>query len=82
MSSVWSSAATTAPTVSGPDLVPALDQLDELVHDRAGRGDVLVVALDRQLVPPQAQRAAQAVAQRLEHTVADTRELGRDLVRD
>ena len=39
-----------------PDLVPALDQLGELVDDRAGLDDVRVVALDRQPVAAQ-QRA-------------------------
>ena len=58
-SSAWSSAATTAPTVSGPDLVPALHQLDELVDDRARGGDLLVLALDRQLVAAEAERAGQ-----------------------
>ena len=58
--------------------MPALDQLDQLVHDRAGRGDAVVASI----VSWFPRNAAQAVAQRLEHTVADTRELGRDLVRD
>ena len=65
-----------------PDLVPALDQLDELVDDRARRRDADVVALDRQLVPAQAKRAVQPVAQRVEHAVADARQLCGDLVRD
>ena len=65
-----------------PDLVPSLDQLDQLVDDRSRRRDPDVVALDRQLVPAQAQRAVQPVAQRVEHAVADARELRRDLVRD
>ena len=64
------------------DLVPALDQLDELVDDRARLGDLVVVALERQLVPAQADRAVQPLAQRVEHAVADARELGGDLVRD
>ena len=65
-----------------PDLVPALDQLDELVHDGAGGGDLVVCPLDRQLVPAQAERAVQPVAQRVEHAVADATELGGDFVRD
>ncbi len=64
------------------DLVPALDQFDELVDDRARGGDAVVLALDRQLVPAQAQRAGQARAQRVEHAVAHACELGRDFVRD
>ena len=65
-----------------PDLVPALDQLDELVDDRARGRDLLVIALDRQLVPAQAQRAMKPPAQSVEHAVADARELRGDLVRD
>ena len=65
-----------------PDLVAALDELDELVHDRARGGDPLVVALDRELVPAQAQRAVEPLAQRVEHAVADAGQLGGDLVRD
>ena len=41
-----------------------------------------VVALDRQLVAAQADRAVEPVAQRVEHAVADAGELGRDLVRN
>jgi hypothetical protein len=66
----------------GADLVPALHELDELVHHRARGGHLVVVALDRQLVPAQPERAAEPVAQRVEHAVADARELGRDLVRN
>ena len=66
----------------GPDLVAALDELDELVHDRPGGGDPLVVTLDRQLVSAQAQRAMEPRAQRIEHAVADAGELGGDLVRN
>ncbi len=65
-----------------PDLVPALDQLHELADDCASRRDADVVALDRQLVPAQAERAVQPVTQRVQHAVADARELGGDLVRD
>ena len=64
------------------DVVAALDELHELVDDRARLGDLRLVALDRQLVAAEADRAAQPVAQRLEHAVADPGELGRDLVRD
>ena len=55
-----------------PDLVPAFDELDELVHDRTGGGDPVVGPFDRQLVPAQAERAVQPVAQRVEHAVADS----------
>ena len=65
-----------------PDVVAALHELDELVDDRAGLGDLRLVALDRELVAAEADRAAQPVAQRLEDAVADPGQLGRDLVRD
>ena len=74
--------ATTASTVFGPDLVAALDQLDELVDDRARLGDLRVVALDRQLVAAQQDACSRSrVAQRVEHAVADPGELRGDLVR-
>ena len=52
------------------DLVPALDQLDQLVDHLARLLDVAVVALERELVPAQAHRALEPIAQRLEHAVA------------
>ena len=55
------------------DLVAALDQLDELVDHRARLRDVVVVALERQLVAAQADRAVEPVAQRVEHAVARSR---------
>ena len=58
----------------------ALDQLDELVDDGSRLDDALVVALDRQLVAAQADRAAQAVAEGVEDAVADARQLGGDVV--
>ena len=64
------------------DLVAALDQLDELVDHRAGALDVLVVALEGQLVAAQAHGALQPLAQRVEHAVGDPGQLGRDGVRD
>ena len=64
------------------DLVAALDQLDELVDDRARLGDVRVVALERQLVAAQADRAVEPLAERSEHAVADAGELGGDVVGD
>jgi len=62
--------------------VPALDQLDELVDDCPRGRDPEVVALDRELVPAQAERAVEPVAQRVEHAVADAGELRGDLVGD
>ena len=64
------------------DLVAALDELDELVDDRARLGDVDVVALDRQPVAAQPDRALEPVAQRVEDAVADRGQLGGDVVRD
>ena len=65
-----------------PDLVPALDELHQLLDDRARLGDLRLVALDRQPVAAQADRAVEPVAQRVEHAVAHARELGRNLVRN
>jgi hypothetical protein len=62
--------------------VAALDHLDELVDDGAGLGHALVVALDRQPVAAQADRATQSVAERVEHAVANRGELSRNVVRD
>ena len=80
MSSAWSSAATTAPTVSGPDRVTALDELDELVDDRARLDDPLVVAVEGEPVAAQRDRATEPFTQRVEHAVTDAGELGGDLV--
>ena len=66
----------------GPDLMAALDELDELVDDRARGGDVLVVAAQRQPVPAQRDRAVEPLPQRVEDAVLDAGELGGDLVRD
>ena len=57
------------------DLVAALDELDELLDHLARRRDVRVVSLERELVAAQADRAVEAIAQRIEHAVADAREL-------
>ena len=82
MSSASSTAPSTASTVLRADLVAALDQLDELVDDRARLGDPRVVALQRQPVAAEPDRAVQALAQRPEHAVSDARQLGGDVVRD
>ena len=63
-----------------PDRLAALDQLDELVHDRAGLADPRVVALEREAVAAQEQSDAEAVSKRVEDAVVDRGELGRDLV--
>ena len=60
----------------------ALDKLDELVDDCARLVHSVVLTLDREPVAAQADRAAKAFAQRVEHAVADRGELGRNVVRD
>jgi DUF1365 family protein len=59
-----------------------LDELDQLVDDSARLDDMAVLAFDREAVPAQEDRALQAVPQRVEHAVADSSQLGRDVVRD
>src|SRR5205807_3224271 len=58
------------------------DELDELVDNCARLGHALVVALDRQAVTAQANRAAKPVAKRVEHAIADRGQLCRDVVRN
>ena len=60
----------------------ALHEIHELVEDRAGCGDVRVIAPQREPVPAERDRALEPLAQRVEDSVLDARELGRDLVRD
>ncbi len=67
---------------SRADVVAALDQLRELLDDGARLGNVRSLALDREPVAAQQDAAAEAVAQLVQDAVADTGELGRDLVRD
>jgi hypothetical protein len=62
------------------DLVAALDELGQLVHDCAGLGDVRVLALDRQPVAAQQDRDAKPITQRIEDAVAQGRQLGGDIV--
>ena len=57
----------------GADRVAALDELDELVDHGAGLGDARVVAGEREAVAAQRDRAAEPLAQRVEHAVADAR---------
>jgi hypothetical protein len=64
------------------DVVAALDQIGELVDHGPGLLDVRLVALDRQPVSAQDDRAPEPVAQGAEHAVADRGQLGRNLVRD
>ena len=60
----------------------ALDELDQLVDDRTRLLDLLLLALERELVAAHADGDVEAVAERVEHAVADPGQLGRDLVRD
>ena len=66
----------------GADLVPALDQIHQLVDDSAGCGDVAVLAPERQPVAAESDRAMKPLAKRVEDAVLDPGELGRNLVGD
>ena len=66
----------------GADLLAALDELDELLDDRLRLGDLQVVTGEREAVAAQVDGAAEPVAERVQHSVADAGELRRDLVRD
>ena len=67
---------------AGADLLPALDELDELLDDGAGLGHLQVITFEREPVAAQVDRAAEPLAERGEHAVTDPGELGRDLVRN
>ncbi len=67
---------------AGPDRVPALDQLDELVEDEPRLIDAGVVAFERELVPPQPHDDLHPVAERPQDPVVDGCELGGDFVGD
>jgi hypothetical protein len=62
------------------DLVAALDEVGEFVDDGSRLLDAWLVALDREPVAAQHDRAAEPFPKGAEHAVADRRELGRDLV--
>ena len=66
----------------GADLLPALDELDELLDDGPRLRDLDVVAVQRQPVAAQVDRAAEPVAERVEDAVRHPRELGGNLVRN
>ena len=66
----------------GADLVSAFHEVDELVDDRAGLRDAGVLALQRQLIPAEPDRAVEAFSERAEDAVADARQLGGDVVGD
>jgi hypothetical protein len=65
-----------------PDLMASFDQVRELVDDGPRLRDVRIVALEGQAVAAQQDLNAQAVAERVEHAVVESRELRRDVVRD
>ncbi len=65
-----------------PDVVARLDELDQLVHDRPRLGDLELLALDREPVAAQEDRAGEPVSQLVEDRVAHPRELRGDVVRD
>jgi len=67
---------------AGPDRVPALDKVDELVDDHARLADFCVVPFEGEPVSSEQQRDAEPVAERAEDAVVDRGQLGRDLVRD
>ena len=60
----------------------ALDQLDDLVDDRARLGDPLSSPSSVSWLPRRRIVQSQALAQRPEHAVPDARQLGGDVVRD
>ena len=66
----------------GADLMPSLDELDELVHHGARSDDVCIVPTEREPVAAQRDRALKALAQRVEDAVLHARKLRGHLVRD
>ena len=63
-----------------PDRMPSLDELDQLVDHRSRLDDTRIVAVEREPVAAQRDRASEPLAQRVEHAVADAGQLGGDLV--
>ena len=64
------------------DVREDLDELDEFLDDRLRLGDLQVFTGECEPVAAQVDGAAEPVAERVEHAVADARELRRDLVRN
>jgi hypothetical protein len=58
----------------------ALDEFGQLVHDCPRLRDVWVFALERQAVAAQQDRDPEAIAESVEHPVAERRQLGRYIV--
>jgi hypothetical protein len=65
---------------SRADCLPALDELDELVDDRAGLPDAALLSLESKAVAAEKEGDAEAIAEGVEDAVVDRGELGRDLV--
>ena len=61
------------------DLLPALDELDELLDDGLRLCDFRVVTAQREPVATEVDRAAEPLTQGVEDPVADARELGGEL---
>ena len=64
------------------DLVTSFDELDQLVEHGPRLRDSFGVAVERQTVASKRDRAAEPLAQRVEHTVLDPGELGSHIVGD
>ena len=67
---------------AGADVLAVFDELHELLDHRLRLRDLEVVPGECEAVPAQVDGAAEPVAERVQHPVADARELRRDLVRD
>src|SRR5438034_327339 len=67
---------------AGADLLPALDELDELLDDRLSLRDLDVVAAQREAVTAQIDGAAEPLPQGVEYPVADACKLSGDVVRN
>ncbi len=67
---------------AGADVLPPLDELDELLDDRLRLRDLRVVAAQREPVSAQIDGAAEPFSQGVEYPVADACELGGDIVRN
>ena len=67
---------------AGSDRMAARHELGQLVDHEAGFPDLVLLTLERQLVPAQENREPETVTQRSEDAVVDGCELGGDLVGD
>src|SRR6185503_10749905 len=67
---------------AGRDLVALPDEVGHLTHDGPGHRHRVVVAVQRQHVPPEEDLAVEVLLERLHDRVAQARKLGGDLVRE